>query len=264
MSPPLIFDRPNYAKHRARAERRSVENFLVEEAAQSIFERVSAVNRTFARALDLGSRRQSFAMLAPLTDDWVRALLSLPDDALGKNIVVADEEVLPFADASFNLVVSVLSLHAVNDLPGALLQIRKSLAPDGLFVGALLGGSTLQELRHAFASGENETTGGVSPRVAPFADVRDLGGLLQRAGFALPVADLERVTVRYGDFFTLADDLRAIGETNSMMERSRKPLRRATLSSALAHYVTRDSEPNGRLIATFDTVYVTGWAGANP
>jgi SAM-dependent methyltransferase len=260
MSPPRIFDRAAYARRRARAERRGVESFLVEDAAQTLFERVGAAQRVFDRALDVGSRWQSFAQLKPLAKSWVRAPLSAPDAASEDVIVVADEEFLPFAEQSFDLVVSVLSLHAVNDLPGALVQIRRLLVPDGLFVAALFGGATLLELRHAFAAGENETAGGVSPRVAPLADVRDLGGLLQRAGFSMPVADVDRVTVRYGQFFTLAEDLRALGETNALMERARTPLRRDTLSSVLAHYATRDQEPDGRLHATFDTIYLTGWA----
>jgi len=260
MSPPRIFDRAAYAKRRERAERSGAESFLVEEAALALFERVFAAQRTFVRALDIGSRRQSFTRLKPLAQSWVRAPLSVPETHSVGDVAVVDEECLPFANSSFDLVVSVLSLHAVNDLPGALLQIRKLLLPDGLFVAALFGGSTLLEMRRAFAAGENDTTGGISPRVAPFADVRDLGGLLQRAGFAMPVADIERVTVRYGQFFTLTEDLRAIGETNALTERSLKPLRRSTLSSMLSHYATRDAEPDGRLRATFDTIYLTGWA----
>lgn len=262
MSPPRIFDRTAYAVRRARAERRGAGSFLLEDAAQTLFERASAAQRTFGRALDIGARLQSFAQLMPLAKTWVRAQLSAPDAGSTDGLTVADEECLPFAEQSFDLVVSVLSLHAVNDLPGALLQIRRLLVPDGLFVAALFGGATLVELRRAFAAGETDTTGGISPRVAPFADVRDLGGLLQRAGFAMPVADVERVTVRYGQFFTLIEDLRALGETNALAERSRKSLRRATLSSVLAHYAGRDSEPDGRLRATFDIVYLTGWAPA--
>jgi SAM-dependent methyltransferase len=263
MNPPRIFDRRTYAKRRARAERLGVESLFVDDAAQSLFERVSAVNRTFGRSLDLGSRRQSFARLEPLAESWVRAPLFAPREASMDNLVAVDEECLPFADSTFDLVASVHSLHAINDLPGTLLQIRKLLAPDGLFVAALLGGTTLRELRHAFAAGENETLGGVSPRVAPFADVRDLGGLLQRAGFSLPVADIERVTVRYRQFYTLVDDLRALGETNALTERSRKPLRRATLAAAVTQYIASDSEADGRLRATFDTIYLTGWAPSN-
>jgi len=219
---------------------------------------VSAANRRFAKALDLGSRQKSFVGLEPLADSWVRVMLA-PQEATTGPAVVADEEFLPFAAARFDLVTSVLSLHAVNDLPGALIQIRQILAPGGLFVAALFGGPTLSELRRALASGESDTTGGISPRVAPFADVRDLGNLLQRAGFALPVADSERLLVRYRNFFTLVEDLRAIGETNALEQRSRIPLRRTTLSAAVAHYAENDSEADGTFRATFDTIYVSGW-----
>ena len=165
-------------------------------------------------------------------------------DALDEN------EIVPAGE--YDLVVSTLALHWVNDLPGVLVQIRRALKPDGMFLGALFGGETLRELRAAFAGAESDTAGGVSPRVAPFADVRDLGGLLQRAGFALPVADVERTTVRYGDLLKLVADLRAHGQTNALIERSRKPLARATLAALVARY-----EP---VVATFDIVYLTGWA----
>lgn len=259
MTAPHIFDRVAYSFRRARAQRNASESFLLEEAAQNLFGRVSAINRQFVRALDLNSRPQSFGMIKPLARDWVRTSLAA-SEGLSADLVVADEELLPFADRTFELVTSVLSLHAVNDLPGTLIQICRVLVPDGLFVAALFGGSTLQELRRAFAAGENETTGGVSPRVAPFADVRDLGGLLQRAGLAMPVADIERLTVRYSQFFTLAQDLRSLGETNALAERSRKALRRDTLSAVLSHYAANDSERDERLRATFDVAYLIGWA----
>jgi SAM-dependent methyltransferase len=259
MSPPLIFDRQAYASRRRRADLGNVQSFLLDEAVESVLERISTANRRFEHALDLGSRPASFAQLEPLAKSWLRTTLSPPKSSTSP-VVVADEEFLPFADASFDLVTSILSLHAVNDLPGALVQIRRILAKDGLFVAALFGGPTLQELRRAFASGESETTGGVSPRVAPFADVRDLGNLLQRAGFALPVADSERLTVRYREFFTLAEDLRALGETNALAERARTPLKRSTLSAAIMHYATQDAEADGKLRATFETIYLTGWA----
>jgi|SRR5580704_7828884 SAM-dependent methyltransferase len=264
MSPPRIFDRAIYAKRRARAERTHDGSFLVADAAQTLFERVSAVNRTFRRAIDIGSRRQSFVRLRPLAERWTRVVPDAAQNSSEPDVVTADEECLPFAEASFDLVVSILSLHAANDLPGVLFQIRRLLVEDGLFVGAILGGATLQELRRAFAVGETQMLGGMSPRVAPFADVRDVGGLLQRAGFALPVADLERLTVRYEHFLTLAGDLRALGETNALMERSRKPLQRSTLAAALHAYAEHDSEPDGKLRATFDVIYLTGWAASNP
>lgn len=169
-------------------------------------------------------------------------------------------ETVPLCGEKFDLIVSVMALHSVNDLPGVLIQIRRALMPDGLFIGALLGGATLSELREAFAHGESATRGGISPRVSPFADVRDLGGLLQRAGFALPVADVERLTVRYGDFLALVRDLRAHGLTNVMRDRSRSALRRDTLSALLAHYTAHHADPDGKLRASFDTLYITGWA----
>src|SRR5262249_688591 len=147
--------------------------------------------------------------------------------------VAADEEALPFADSTLDLVVSGLSLQAVNDLPGVLVQVRRALKPDGLFLAALLGGDTLMELRQSFAVAESELDGGVSPRVAPFPDLRDLGSLLQRAGFALPVTDVDHITVRYATPLRLLHDLRRMGATNPLVERRRVPLRRATLMRAL-------------------------------
>jgi SAM-dependent methyltransferase len=259
MSTPQIYDRRTYAMRRARAERAGGESFLVSELAQNLVERLSAVNRRFAKGLDLGSRTASFEILRPHADRWIRT--GLATEGLEPPLsVVSDEEAMPFAPASLDLIASVLSLHAVNDLPGALLQIRQSLKPDGLFLAALFGGSTLGELRNAFAAGESDATGGVSAHVAPFADLRDLGGLLQRAGFSLPVADVERLTVRYSKFTTLVQDLRAMGETNALQLRQRKPLARATLAASLAHYAVEGVEPDGRLRATFDIVYLTGWA----
>lgn len=214
-------------------------------------DRLAAVTRKFENALDLSSRAESFEILKPFAAHWARTSLTHSED-----VIVADEEALPFVPESFDLIVSVLSLHAVNDLPGALLQIRHALKPDGLFLAALFGGETLNELRAAFAKGESDMTGGMSPRIAPFADVRALGALLQRAGFALPVADSERTSVRYSKFETLAADLRALGETNVLTERTRKPLSRAVLAATLAHY----QDSGGKYPATFDIVYLTGWA----
>jgi len=218
--------------------------------------RLAAVKRRFAIGLDLNSRRQSFDCLAEHADGWVRTNLHPRSQSVS---LVGDEEFLPFAPGSFDLIVSVLGLHAANDLPGALVQIRRALKPDGLFMAALFGGATLQELRRAFAAGEAEATGGVSPRVAPFADVRDMGALLQRAGFALPVADTDRVPVHYRSFGTLVEDLHSLGETNALAERRKNFLPRSVLTSALESY-ERDAAQGGRLAATFDIVYVTGWA----
>ena len=249
MSIPRIFDRRLYALRRARAR----DSFLAADVGDNLAQRLGAVNRRFMRALDLSSRDEIFAAIAPLAASWTRTSLVSGD-------LIADEEALPFAPESFDLVVSALSLHAVNDLPGALAQIRRVLKPDGLFLAALFGGTTLSELRVAFASGESETLGGVSPRVAPMADVRDLGGLLQRAGFALPVADGEKTTVRYGSFVTLVDDLRALGETNALAERAKNFLRRDVLTATLESYAAQSGDEEGRFVATFEVIYLTAWA----
>jgi len=249
MTIPRIFDRRRYALRRARER----ESFLAADVAENLAQRLGAVNRRFIRALDLSSRAEIFEAIKPFAANWMRTSLASGD-------IVADEEALPFAEESFDLVVSALSLHAVNDLPGALTQIRKILKPDGLFLGALFGGDTLRELRAAFAMGESDVLGGISPRVAPMADVRDLGGLLQRAGFALPVADSEKTIVRYGAFTTLVDDLRALGETNALVERSKTVLRRDVLASMLQSYASQSTDEDGRLLATFEIIYLTAWA----
>jgi SAM-dependent methyltransferase len=257
VSAPIIFDRRLYAARRLKAARAGKESFLVRQVGEILAERLVALDRKFPRALDLGSRAESFGLVASLADRWTRtsALRAELDET-----VVADEEALPFAPASFDLVVSALTLHAVNDLPGTLAQIRRVLSPGGLFLGGLFGGSTLGELRRAFAAGEVETSGGASPRVAPLIDVRDAGALLQRAGFAGPVADVERINVRYRSLATLVDDLRAIGETNALVRRRQSPLSRRTLHAASAHYRERDGDEEGGLRATFDILYLTGWA----
>ncbi|HSM95564.1 MAG TPA: methyltransferase domain-containing protein [Rhizomicrobium sp.] len=243
---PHIFDGRTRALRRDRAAKFPGRSFLVAEAAAGVTERAGAANRRFHNAVEIGSAIAAFDLVKPLADAWTRAAFP-------------ETEVLDLPQQSFDLAVSVLALHAVNDLPGALIQIRRALKPDGLFVAALFAGDTLRELRESFAAGEEETSGGASLRVAPFADVRDLGGLLQRAGFNLPVADTERTTVRYREFDTLISDLRAAGETNTLAQRPRKPLRRDVLAASLTHYRTVHAEDDGRLRATFDIVYLTGW-----
>lgn len=242
-SPPLLFDRSTVLRHRARAARIGGDIFLAREAAEGITERLAAMNRRFVHGLAL----EEYATLVSGAGTWTQARWG---DGDGLNI----------QPASFDLAVSILSLHHVNDLPGVLAQIRRALKPDGPFLAALFGGDTLHELRDSFAVAEAATTGGISPRVAPFADVRDLGGLLQRAGFALPVADVERTTVLYRDFGSLVHDLRSHGETSALIERSRKTLSWATLAALREHYSAHYAEPDGRLRATFDVVYLTGWA----
>lgn len=246
-TPPKIFDHKAYALKRERAVRLGGSSFLLHDVAEHLAFRLGAVNRRFVNALDLQSRDESFGLLAPFSAHWSRS--SLPET-----------EVLPPEPRSLDLVTSVLSLHAVNDLPGILIQVRRALKPDGLFMAAVFSGDTLRELREAFAQGESDVTGGVSPRVAPVADLRDWSALLQRAGFSLPVADNERTTVRYRELRTLIEDLRTLGETNALAERSRKFLRRDILAATLQHYRAAHAEADGRLRATFDIAYLTGWA----
>jgi SAM-dependent methyltransferase len=238
----LVFDRALYRRRLAAALAAGYPDFLLARCADDLGERLSAVLRRFERAADLGS-----------------ALRLAEAPGAGADLV-GDIEALPFAAASLDLSASLLALHAVNDLPGALLQIRRSLRPDGLFIGCLLAGQSLTELRQVLLAAEVEASGGASPRVAPFADLRDLGSLLQRAGFALPVVDSEVVTVRYGDLFGLLRDLRAMGWANALIERSRKPLRRNVLLRAAELYAERFSDPDGRLRATFEIVWLSGWA----
>jgi SAM-dependent methyltransferase len=218
-------------------------------------ERLSAINRRFAHGLDLHSRERVFPTLKAAAQSWTR--MGFFDD---RPSVVGDEEALPFAEESFDLVTSVLSLHAVNDLPGTLVQIRRILKPDGLFVAAMFAGDTLHELRLAFTAAEAETLGGVSPRVAPFADVRELGALLQRAGFALPVADIERVSVHYRDIMTLFSDLRSLGETNALAGRRPAFLSPRTFEALLREYSSRFIAHDGRFQASFEIAFLTGWA----
>jgi len=253
--PPRIFDRRSYRARRVRADELPGEVFLADGASDHIAARLGAINRRFARGLDLSSRAKQFPVLRPFANSWVRAGF-----ARSGTDVIADEELLPFAENSFDVVTSLLSLHAINDLPGVLAQIRRVLRPDGVFIAALFGGETLQELRLAFTAAEAETLRGASPRVAPFGDVRALGGLLQRAGFALPVADVERITVRYRDAARLFADLRLLGETNALVGRHPAFLSRRILQRLTAEYTARFGDPAGRLAATFDIIFLTGWA----
>jgi SAM-dependent methyltransferase len=245
--PPRIFDRSAIEHRRARARQLAGDVFLVREAAEGLSERLSSVRRTFSDGLELGAQNVLFSTLHPLAKNW-------------SQLALQRDETITAKSEQFDLIVSGLLLHNVNDLPGVLVQVRRALKPDGLFMAALFGGETLFELKDSFAAAELETLGGVSPRVSPFGDVRELGGLLQRAGFALPVADVERTVVRYRDFLTLVSDLRAMGETNVLVERSRRPLSRSTLATAMKHYAAHHADADGRLRATFDIMYLTGWA----
>lgn len=261
---PVVFDRQLLKRRRkAAAAGAARHDFLLARVAEDLALRIAAVNRQFPLAVDLGSHHgvvgRAVAAVAGVerlisVDPTYEAVVQAPAPR-----VVADEEALPFRDASLDLVVSGLGLHLVNDLPGTLLQVRRALKPDGLFLGALLGGETLTELRQSFLAAEAEIEGGASPRVAPFADVRDLGALLQRAGFALPVADADVVAVTYADPLALLRELKGMAASNMLADRRRTPIRRATFIRALEIYRERFSTPAGRIKATFEIVTLTGW-----
>lgn len=263
-SPVLIFDRALLARRRDRiAGDVASHDFLLARVADDLVERLAVVRRRFATVLNLGAhhgligrRIAAHAGIERLVETDISPRLLAACSGLK---LLADEEALPFADASFDLVVSGLALHYVNDLPGALIQIRRTLRPDGLMLAALLGGETLRELRETFLAAEADVEGGASPRVAPFADVRDLGALLQRTGFALPVADADVVEVAYASPLALMRELKAMGASNVLLGRRRTPLRRETLARACALYQERFARPDGRVTATFEIITLTGW-----
>ena len=261
-SNPTIFDRSLLRARQRRARALGPETFLIDRVAAELGERLSVVLRQFDLGVDLGTPTGVLRRVLAEGGKVARIVAAAPDvGASGAALrIAADDEALPFADASLNLVVSALALQFVNDLPGTLIQIRRALKPDGLFLAALIGGDTLAELREAFAQAESEIEGGVSPRVAPFADLREVGALLQRAGFALPVIDSDRLTVRYNSVFDLMRDLRRMGATNNLSERRRKPLKRATLARMAEIYAQRFADADGRLRATFEIVWLSGWA----
>ena len=261
---PLLFDRRAWRLHRESAARGAVADFLHAEIAARIVDRLDAVNRQFRAALDLGSQNGALSRAMSGRPGIERIIAAEP--ALGFLArapafrVAADPELLPFRDASFDVAVSALALHWVGDLPGALIQLRRVLQPDGLFLGGMLGGATLSELRTVLLEAELAEEGGASPRVSPTADLGDAAALLQRAGFAMPVADLDTITVTYPNILTLMHDLRGMGETNAISMRRRSVLRRATLARAAAIYRERYSLPDGRIPATFELLFLAGWA----
>jgi SAM-dependent methyltransferase len=261
-SGPQIFDRSLLRVRQQRACSLGPETFLLDRVADDLGERLSAVLRRFEIAVDLGTPtdgvRRALAASGKVTTIVAAEFRTGSDRSFLR--VGADEETLPFADGSLDLVTSALTLQFVNDLPGTLIQIRRALKPDGLLLAALVGGESLAELREAIGAAESEIEGGISPRVAPFADVRELGTLLQRAGFALPVIDNERLVVRYDSVFALMRDLRRMGATNVLHERRRKPLKRATLRRMTEIYAERFSDADGRLRASFEIVWLSGWA----
>jgi SAM-dependent methyltransferase len=258
-APSALFDTDLARRRLARARQTAYAGFLLDRLVEDLDDRLGAVLRSFSSVLDLGSPAPAAAQVLRARYGEARHLRLAPLPEAGGNVIVGDPEMLPLAAGSLDLAVSLLALHAVNDLPGTLIQLRRALRPDGLFIGCLLGGATLTELRESFGQAESEIEGGISPRVAPFAAVREAGALLQRAGFALPVADTDTVTVRYADPFGLMRDLRAMGMTNVLTERRRTPLRRTTLLRAAEIYADRFSDPDGRVRATFEVLWLSGW-----
>jgi SAM-dependent methyltransferase len=245
MSPerPLLFDFPTAQAARARAARIGGDRFLDAAALDGLLHRLSGVARRFTHGLWVGDAVP--ANMKEVAKDWTA--------------VEFDEREFLAAEGPFDFAVSLFSLQAINDLPGAMIQIRRLLKPDGLFLGVVFGGSTLTELRQSFMAAESEILGGASPHVAPFADVRDMGALLQRAGFALPVSDVERLTVRYSTIAALVHDLRAHGQSNALSQR-RKTFMGKRMLKALKNEYARNHAQNGKLIATFDLLFATGWS----
>jgi SAM-dependent methyltransferase len=249
-------------KRRALAAAVQGASFLLDRAVDDLGERLSTVERRFEKAAALFclTRATSNAILASgkagsvLRIEADAALLGSEDGRVGSL------DHIPLEPESLDLAVSLLALHEANDIPGALIQIRRALRPDGLFLGAMAGGGTLAELRESLIAAETELSGGASPRVAPFTDVRDAGALLQRAGFALPVADVETVTVRYDSMFGLLKDLRAMGAANALVDRSRRPAPRRLFTRAAEIYAERFSDTDGRVRATFAFIWMSGWA----
>ncbi|MBU0725176.1 MAG: methyltransferase domain-containing protein [Alphaproteobacteria bacterium] len=263
----MVFDRRAVRACRDRAAAGyGAFGFLKQEIAERLAERLDGINRQFPLVVDLGCHLGAMGVALGARNGIEQVIQTDLSPAMaraatrnGHPALAADEEALPFAPGSLDLVTSCLSLHWVNDLPGALMQIRQALRPDGLFLGAMLGGTTLVELREVMTQAEIDIEGGLSPRLSPFADLRDAGGLLQRAGFALPVVDSDWLTVTYENAFALMRDLRGMGETNSHLERRRHFTRRATLLRAAELYQERFAGPDGRITATFQILYLTAW-----
>jgi NADH dehydrogenase [ubiquinone] 1 alpha subcomplex assembly factor 5 len=260
-----IFDRRLVRLHRSRAaDRLGKHDFLIREAGERLLDRLDDIGRAFPLALDLGCHGGELGRMRACRGGIETLIEADPAWAMarqaGIRAAVAEEDALPFAASTFDLVMSCLSLHWVNDLPGALLQIRHALRPDGLFLAALLGGETLKELRAVLLEAEIAEEAGASPRVSPFADARELGGLLQRAGFALPVVDVDTIRVTFADAFALMRDLRGMGEANALVARRSTPSRRTTFMRAAELYRERFGEADGRIAATFEIVFLTAWA----
>lgn len=260
-----IFDQDLVTANRLRARRRleAGGDFLLEIAAREMAERLALVERRFDEAVELHGAT-GLAAREALTTGKIGTLKRVETHAEffegAAPGIEAPFETVPLEPQSVNLVLSPLALHLTNDTPGVLVQIRRALKPDGLFMAAVPGTGTLAELRDVLLSTEVELEGGASPRVIPFADIRDIGGLMQRAGFTLPVIDEESYTVRYDNLFALMRDLKAMGMANPLIGRSRKPVSRAFFLRAAERYAERYSDPDGRIRATFSIIYLSGWA----
>jgi len=264
-----VFNRQAVRQHRDRAANVLGEHdFLFRETAERLADRVDDVTRNFPTTLDLGCHggELSGALIGHkrieriIQCDLSPAMAQLAKSVNQRETLIADEEALPFAESQFDLVLSNLSLHWVNDLPGCFRQIQQSLKPDGLFLATMLGGETLRELRHALNAAEIEIEDGMSARLSPFADLKDVGNLLTRAGFTLPVADKEVITVSYPDAFKLMSDLRGMGENNANVLRRKCFSRRATLMRAAEICHQEFADENGRIPVTFEVLYLTAWA----
>ncbi|MER9875197.1 methyltransferase domain-containing protein [Mesorhizobium sp. M0195] len=249
-------------KRRALARPIAGADFLMRRAAEDLADRLGAVERRFGKAASLFCQTPAAAEVLAESGKVTENVRVEADAAFlgGQPGLLAPLETVPFEPESLDLAVSVLSLQAMNDIPGMLVQIRRALKPDGLFLGAFAGTGTLSELRESLLAAETELYGGASPRVIPFTDVRDAGALLQRAGLALPVADVETITVRYDSLFGLVADLRAMGETSALVDRSRRPGTRALFARAAEIYAERFSDADGRVRASFSVVWMSGWA----
>ncbi|KAA0971618.1 methyltransferase domain-containing protein [Aureimonas fodinaquatilis] len=258
------FDRDLQSAFRNRWRQRGMQNarFLFDRVTDELAERLSLVQRQFAIGAEISGLDGTLfrqVMTSGQVQRLVRVERGIDWLQSANEAVVADDELLPFADASLNLVIAPLSLHLTNDTPGSFIQIHRALKPDGLFLAALAGGETLTELRTSLLTAEAELSGGASPRVQPFMEIRDAGALLQRARFALPVIDQERLVVRYDTMFHLMAEIRAMGMANSLNARSRKPTTRGLFVRAAEIYAERFSDPDGRIRATFDIIYLSGW-----
>ena len=245
---PILFDRALLRARMERARRAGSATFLLDRIREDFEERLQAVMRNFADVADISTPGE---LLRPPIANRFQSI---------RHFDFGPSEILPLQPASLDLAISALAFQFVNDLPGVLAQIRRALRPDGLLLAAMIGGDTLTELRQSFAAAEAECEGGASPRVAPFADLRDIGSLLQRAGLALPVTDVDRVVVRYDSAFALMADLRRMGATNILIERRRTPTRRATMLRMAQIYSERFADADGRIRATFDVIWLSGWA----